>query len=83
MLYTLICVLILSILGTGAYYAAYQWINLRHNRDTIADELQRATAHIEDLEARIVMLEADKQLSEFKAKPAEDTTGWSAFDARG
>jgi hypothetical protein len=74
--------LIIAIITAATYYAAHKWIKLEHNRDVIADELKRATAHIEDLEARIAMLEAEKSLHEFKVKPQEETTGWSAFELR-
>ena len=70
-------------MAAGAYYASYQWVSLRHNRDIIADELERATQHIEDLESRIALMEADKSLSEYKLKPQEDTTGWDTFTTRG
>jgi hypothetical protein len=82
MLNVLLCVLILGIITAATYYAAHKWIKLEHNRDVIADELKRATAHIEDLEARIAMLEAEKSLHEYKTRPQEETTGWEAFNVR-
>lgn len=82
MLYALLCVLIVAILAAGGYYASYQWVNLRHNRDTIADELKRAVAHIEDLESRIALMEAEKDLRDYKARPQEESTGWETFGTR-
>lgn len=78
----LLCLLIVFVLAAGAYYAAYRWVDLRHNRDTLADELTRATAHIEDLEARISLMEAERDLREYKAMPKEETTGWETFSIR-
>lgn len=83
MLYAFLCLLILAIIGTGAYYAAIQWVSLKHNRDIVADELKRAMGHIEDLEARISMMEADKSLDDVKVQIRKDLTGWDTFTARG
>lgn len=79
----LLCVLLLAILGVAAYYASYQWVNLRHNRDMIADELKRSVTHIDDLEARIAMLEAQHSLQDYKATPQEKNKGWDSFNVRG
>lgn len=83
MLNALLCTFIIVLLSAGAYYAAYQWVNLRHNRDMLVDELERATAHIGDLEARVAMMEASMSLRDFKAEPQQSTTGWDTFDVRG
>ena len=83
MLYTLLSILICAIIAAGTYFAAYRYVTLKHNREVIADELQRATVHIEDLESRIALMEADKSLNEYKSKPSEGNTGWDVFKARG
>lgn len=82
MLVAFTCMLITAILAAGAYYAAFRWVKLEHNRDTIADELKRALDHITDLEARIDMMEAQHDLQKVKAHPEGDNNGWSAFDLR-
>ena len=82
MLNTLICMFILTLIAAGAYYAAHQWVSLKHNRDIVADELKRAMVHIDDLEARIALMEADKSLRDFKTEPQQSATGWDNFDVR-
>lgn len=80
----LLCVLILSILGTGAYYAAYQWINLRHNRDVLTDELKRSMEHIGELEERLMQLEATMSMREHTSKiQQQESNGWASFEPRG
>lgn len=81
----LLCVLILAILGAGAYYASYQWINLRHNRDVITDELKRSMEHISELEERLMQLEANMSLREHtgKTQGKQEATGWDSFNGRG
>lgn len=82
MLYALLSVLIVAIMGAAAYYAAFKYIELRHNRDVIADELQRATEHITGLEERIMQLEAEKSLRDYKPEPRRDETGWGSLNIR-
>jgi primase-polymerase (primpol)-like protein len=74
--------LILAILTAATYYAAHKWIKLEHNSYVLADEHKRAVSYIEELEARIAMLEAERSLHEFKARPQEETTGWESFNVR-
>lgn len=77
----LICVLILSILGVGAFYAAHYFVGLRHSRDTLADEFKRATEHIEEMESRIMMLEAERDIQTAKVASyrTEKSTGWETM----
>ena len=82
MLYALLSILICAIIAVGTYYAAYHYVTLKHNREVIADELQRATVHIDELEARIAMMESQRDLQEYKSKPQETTDGWDAFSTR-
>lgn len=60
MLNVLLGLLILAVIAAGCYYAALKYVELRHNRDMLADELKRATEHIGELETRIMMLEAER-----------------------
>jgi len=83
MIHVLLGFLIASILTAGAYYASLQWVNLRHSRDILADQYKEAVEHIQELETRIALLEADKSMSEYKAKMQEDTSGWQHFNSRG
>jgi len=82
MLYALLSVLIVAIIGAAAYYAAFKYIELRHNRNVIVDELQRATEHIAELEDRIRNLEVEKSIRDYKPEPQRDDTGWSSLDIR-
>ena len=82
MINILLCFLIVAIIAAGSYYAAYQWVNLRHNRNELADEFKRATEHIQELETRIELMEADKALNEYKNKPQADNSGWNNFEVR-
>ena len=82
MLYALLSILICTIIAAGMYYSAYHYVKLKHNREVIADELQRSVVHIEELEARIAMMESQRDLQEYKSKPKEDETGWNTFATR-
>lgn len=77
------CLLIFSLLGAGSYYAALRWVDLRHNRNVLADEYKRATEHIEELEARVMMLEAerDTQLQMMERKRGSPD-GYAVFGIR-
>lgn len=84
MINVLLGLLIIAIIGTGAYYAAHYIVQLRHNRDILADEYKRATVHIEELESRIIMLEADRDLQSARMsdKQSETSTGYEFFNTR-
>lgn len=79
----LLCILILAILVTASYYAAHKWVALRHNRDVIADELKRATDHIEELEARVMMLEAERETQANMMDKRHRPEGYEVFSMRG
>lgn len=86
MLNALLCALIIVILAAGAYYAAVRWVDMRHTRDMLADEYKRATDHIEELESRVLMLEADRdtQMAKFEARNLKpDADGYGVFGMRG
>ncbi|MBB6694387.1 hypothetical protein H7B90_23605 [Cohnella xylanilytica] len=79
----LLSFLIIAIMAVGSYYAAYRYVELRHNRDMLADELKRATDHIGELEARVMMLEAERdsemtRIEKYHQKPE----GYDVFNIR-
>lgn len=80
----LLCILMLAIIGIGAYYAAHYVLGLRMNRDMIADELKRATTHIEEMEDRVTMLEAERDIASTKSSTyrTEQPNSWSVMDNR-
>lgn len=84
MIEALLSILIISIVGAGMYHAAHYVVNLRHNRDVIADELKRATVHIEELESRVIMLESERDIkaAQMEARGAQPS-GWDTLDVRG
>lgn len=83
MIEILLCMLILAILSVTAYYASLKWVELRHNRDVIADELKRATDHIEELEARVMMLEAERDTQANMMDKRHRPDGFDVFSMRG
>jgi hypothetical protein len=78
-------ILICGIIAAGCYYSAHYIVQLRHNRDTIADELTRAEAHIRELEDRVMLLEADRDVRDAKLSGMRtgDASGWDMLNARG
>ena len=85
MLNALISILIVAIIAAGSYLAALKYVELRHNRDMLADEYKRATDHIGELEARIVMLEAerDADVTAFDKRYGQRPEGYDVFNIRG
>lgn len=79
-----VVLLIFALLVVGAYYAAHKWVDLRYNRDMLADEFKRATEHIEELESRVLMLEAerDTQMAQMESKGMRPVDGFGVFDMR-
>lgn len=84
MLNTLLCIFILAILFAGAYYAAHYMVQLRHNRDILADEYKRATDHITAVEDELaqVKFEREQIIRESQQPPRQRTDGWESFNAR-
>jgi len=80
----LVFVLVLAIVAIGCYFAALKWVELRTNRDMLADELKRAKEFIEELETRINFLEAERDAKDVKlsAIKGDDPTGWDSFNIR-
>lgn len=82
MLNVLLCMLIFALLTVGTYYAANRWVQMRHSNNMIADELKRSIGHIEDLENKLALLEAEMSLRSYKEQQKPDTSGWDAFNGR-
>lgn len=83
MLEVLLSILILAVLTVGAYFAALKYVDLRHNRDIIADELKRATEHIAELESRVMMLEAERDTDMARMEHrGQAPQGFGVFDMR-
>ena len=84
MIESLLSILIVSIVASGAYYAAYHFIHLRHNRDVLADEYKRAETYIKEMEERILMLEAERdiQTARVSSYRAEEPSGWESLNVR-
>lgn len=84
MIEALISIFIVGMVAGGAFYASHYVVNLRHNRDTIADELKRATFHIEELESRVVMLESERDIkaAQMEARGVQPS-GWDTLNVRG
>ena len=75
-------ILIVCVIGAGAYYAALQFVQLRHNRDTLADEYKRAEVYILELESRVQLLEADSIINKSPVHPTGESSGWDALESR-
>jgi len=82
MLEILLCLLILSIIATGAVYAAHYVVSLRYERDKYADELKTAKEYIADLEAQVIALEAQIENESMLKAKREDKSGWDEFNVR-
>jgi phage terminase Nu1 subunit (DNA packaging protein) len=76
-------ILICAVLVTGAYYASHYIVNLRHERNELADEFKRAEEHIKELEERVMLVEAQldvQKVNRPRAMGASD--GWSELNVR-
>jgi hypothetical protein len=84
MVEALLSILIVSIVASGTYYAAYNFIHLRHNRDVLADEYKRAETYIKEMEDRIAMLEAERdiQTARMSGFKEEQASGWESLNVR-
>ena len=82
MLNVLLCLLIFALLAVGTYYASHRWVQMRHSNNMIADELKRSLGHIEDLENKLALLEAEMSLRSYKEQQTPNTNGWDAFAGR-
>ena len=84
MVESLLSILIVAILSAGAYYASYHFIHLRHNRDVLADEYKRAEMYIKEMEDRIAMLEAERdiQTTRMSGFREEQASGWESLNVR-
>lgn len=84
MVESLLSILIVSIIALGAYYAAYRFVHLRHNRDVLADEFKRAETYIKEMEDRIAMLEAERDITTARVSNyrTEEPSGWESLNVR-
>lgn len=84
MLYNLLCLLVLAILVTGAYFAAQHIVTLRTNHKMLTDEHNRLVEYTQTLEEDIKQLtfERDQQTQREQMQPVQKN-GWSNFDIRG
>ena len=82
MIESFISILIVCIIGAGAFFAAHYVLDLRNSRDTLAEEYKRAEGHISELESRIELLEAQIDIQRATPTPTGDSNGWGSFEAR-
>jgi len=80
----LIGLLICVITAAASIYAAHYIVQLRHNRDMLADELKRATEHISELESRVMLLEAERDARDARVGDLrrEEAHGWETINIR-
>lgn len=83
MIEVLLSILIIAVIGTGAYYAAHYIINLRHERNALADEYKRAEEHIKELEERVILVEAQLDMQRASMPRATGSSnGWDEMNVR-
>lgn len=83
MIEALLSILIILIVASAAYYASYRYVDLRHNRDTIADEFKRATVYINEMEERVMLLEAQLDMQRASMPRATGSSnGWDEMNVR-
>lgn len=76
-------ILIILIIAAGAYYAAHYIVQLRHERNALADEYKRAEEHIKELEERVILVEAQLDMQRASMPRATGTSdGWSELNVR-
>jgi hypothetical protein len=84
MVESLLSILIVAMISVGTYYASYRFVHLRHNRDVLADEYKRAETYIKEMEDRIAMLEAERDLQTTRMSGfrEEQASGWESLNVR-
>ena len=83
MIESLLSILIIALISAGAYYAAHYIVNLRHERNELADEYKRAEEHIKELEERVMLLEAQLDMQRSSMPRATGSTnGWDEMNVR-
>lgn len=83
MLYTLLCILILAVMVTGAYFAAQHIVTLRTNHKLLTDEHNRAVEYIQTLEDDIKQLTFEReQIQQREQMQQPQKNGWDNFGIR-
>ncbi|MBB6672617.1 hypothetical protein H7C19_18205 [Cohnella nanjingensis] len=82
MLEGLLSVLVAVLIGGAAYYSAHYVVRLRHDYTIAHEELVKAGKYVEELESRVMHLEAERDVNSARMEPTGDTTGWSAMNIR-
>lgn len=82
MLYVLLCILILSMLVTGAYFAAQYIVTLRTNHKMLTYEHNRAVEYIQTLEEDIKQLTFERDQQTQREQLQQPKTGWDNFGIR-
>ena len=82
MIESFISILIVCIIGAGAFFAAQYVLDLRNSRNTLVDEYKRAEGHISELEARIELLEAQNDMQKSMPAPTGESNGWTMLEGR-
>lgn len=76
-------ILICAIVAAGAYYAAHYIVQLRHERNALADEYKRAEEHIKELEERVLLVEANLDMQRSSMPRATGSSnGWDEMNVR-
>lgn len=84
MLYTLICLLLLAVLGTGGYFAAHYVVSLQMVYKALQADHEDAKAFISE-QAEVINSyefernELQKRLN-YRAQKASEDNGWGQFD---
>jgi len=79
MLNTLLCILILSVLVTGAYFAAQYIVTLKTNHKMLTNEHNSAVEYIQSLEDEIKQLTFEREQNQHHEQVTTKPTGWDNF----
>ncbi len=78
-----IVLLIFGVLAAGCFYAAVRWVGIRHERDTLQRDMSVAQELIGELEARVMLLEAERENEAAKSSRIPHTPqGYDVFNIR-
>lgn len=80
-LYTLLCILLLAVLGTAAYLLAGYHERLRRDNEELKTYRKDAEEHIAELQADIEQMRIE--LKQDRQPTTVPASGWDAFNARG
>lgn len=79
MLNVLLCILILSVLVAGAYFASQYIVTLRINHKMLTDEHNRAVEYIQTLEDEIKQLTFEREQQQRNEQVTPKSSGWGNF----